>query len=102
MSLETVDLVWSLMREGEFYSPADLANIIGQPTCMIARILEFLAKYKFIERIARRELIFRKIPAGPSPAEAVSILRMVRANAALNEASEVARISKRPGYLGQP
>jgi hypothetical protein len=102
MSLETVDLVWSLMRDGEFYSPADLANIIGQPTCMIARILEFLTKYKFIERVTKGELIFRKIPTGPSPAEAVSILRMIRANAALSEASEVARISKRPRYLDQP
>jgi hypothetical protein len=69
---------------------------------MIARILEFLTKYKFIERVTKGELIFRKIPTGPSPAEAVSILRMIRANAALSEASEVARISKRPRYLDQP
>jgi hypothetical protein len=94
MSLETVDLVWSLMRDGELYSPADLANTLGQPIDTIVRILEFLAKYKFTECVTKRELIFRKIPTGPSPAEAVTILRMLRANAALNDASQVANVSK--------
>jgi hypothetical protein len=84
MTLETVDLVWSLMRDGEFYSPADLANAIGQPIETIVRILEFLTKYRFIERVTKREFIFRKIPTGPSPAKAVTILRVLRANAALN------------------
>jgi len=82
MSIETVDLVWSLMRDGELYSPADLANTLGQATDTIVRILEFLARYKFIERMTRRELIFRKTPTGPSPEEAVRILSMLRADAA--------------------
>jgi hypothetical protein len=99
MSLETVDLVWSLMRDGELYSPADLANTLGQPIDMIVRILEFLTKYKFTECVTKRELIFRKIPTGPSPAEAVTILRMLRANAALNDASQVANVSKTPRRL---
>jgi predicted transcriptional regulator len=94
MSLDMIDLVWSLMRDGEFYSPADLANTLGQPTDTIVRILEFLARYKFAERMTKRELIFRKIPTGPSPNEAVKILRMLRANAALNRARQVANISK--------
>jgi hypothetical protein len=88
MNLDTVDLVWSLMRHGEFYSPADLANTLGQPTDTIARILEFLATYKFAERMTKRELIYRKIPTGPSPSEAVKILRVLRANAALNHARQ--------------
>jgi hypothetical protein len=94
MSLDMIDLVWSLMRDGEFYSPADLANTLGQPTDTIVRILEFLARYKFAERMTKRELIFRKIPTGPSPSEAVKILRMLRANATLNHARQVANISK--------
>jgi hypothetical protein len=94
MNLDMVDLVWSLMRDGEFYSPADLANALGQPTDTIVRILEFLARYKFAERVTKRELIFRKIPPGPSPGEAAKILRMLRANAALNHARQVANISK--------
>ena len=68
MSLDMVDLVWSLMRDGEFYSPADLANTLGEPTDTIVRILEFLARYKFAERMTKRELIFRKIP--PAQAQA--------------------------------
>jgi predicted transcriptional regulator len=94
MSLDMVDLVWSLMRDGEFYSPADLANTLGQPTDSIVRILEFLARYKFAERVTKRELIFRKISTGPSPSEAAKILRMLRANAALNHTRQVANISK--------
>jgi hypothetical protein len=94
MSLDMVDLVWSLMRDGEFYSPADLANTLGQPTDTIVRILKFLARYNFAERMTKRELIFRKIPAGPGPSEAAKILRMLRANATLNKARQVANISK--------
>jgi hypothetical protein len=96
MSLDIIDLVWSLMRDGEFYSPADLANTLGQPTDTIVRILEFLARYKFAERMTKRELIFRKIPTGPSPGEAVKILRMLRANTALNHARQVTNIPKTP------
>jgi hypothetical protein len=97
MTLDMVDLVWSLMRDKEFYSPADLANILGQSTDTIVRIFELLAKHKFVERVTKNELIFRKIPAGPSPGEAVNILRMLRANVALNRAREVAKISKVSG-----
>ena len=91
-----IDLVWSLMRDGEFYSPADLANTLGQPTDTIVRILEFLARYKFAERMTKRELIFRKIPNGPSPSEAAKILRTLSANAALNHARQVTNIPKTP------
>jgi DNA-binding transcriptional MocR family regulator len=89
MALDMIDLVWSLMRDKELYSPADLANILGQSTDTIVRIFEFLAKHKFVERVTKNELIFRKIPAGPSPGEAVKILRMLRANAATNKASQI-------------
>ena len=99
MSLDMVDLVWSLMRDGEFYSPDDVANIVGEPIEAIVRVLEFLVRYKFAERMTRRELIFRKIPNGPSPGDAAKILRMLRANAALNDASRVANISKAPRHI---
>jgi len=94
MSLDMVDLVWSLMRDGDFYTPADLANTLGQPTDTIVRILEFLARYKFAERVTKCELIFRKIPTSPSPSEAVKVLRMLEANAALNHARDVANTSQ--------
>jgi hypothetical protein len=99
MSLDMIDLVWSLMRDGEFYSPAHLANTLGQPTDTIVRILEFLARYKFIERMTKRELIFRKILTGPGPNEAAKILGMLRANSALNSASQVTDIPKTPRGL---
>ncbi len=98
MSLDMIDLVWSLMRDGEFYSPADLANTLGQPTDTIVRILEFLIRYNFAERMTKRELIFRKIPIGPSPGEAAKILRMLGTNADFRVAYSVddSRSNRRP------
>lgn len=94
-----VDLVWSLMRTGEFYTPDDVANIAGEPTEAIVRVLEFLARYNFAERMTKRELLFRKIPNGPSPSDAAKILRMLRANVALNDAGRVANMSKAPRHI---
>jgi hypothetical protein len=99
MSLDMVDLVWSLMRNGEFYTPDDVANIVGEPTEDIVRVMEFLARYKFAERMTKRELIFRKIPNGPSPSDAAKILRMLGANAAPEDAGRVANISKTPRHI---
>jgi len=99
MSLDMVDLVWSQMKTGELYSPDDIANIFGQPTDLIVRVLDFLARYKFAEQMSKRELIFRKIPNGPSPAHALKILRMLRANVALNNARRVTNFSRVPRRL---
>lgn len=99
MSLDMVDLVWSQMKTGELYSPEDIANILGQPNDLIVRVLDFLARYKFAEQMSKRELIFRKIPNGPSPGDALKILRMLRANAALNDATRVTNFSRMPRHL---
>jgi len=77
MSLSSVDLVWSLMRNGEFYSPRDLANSSGQTMEAAGRVLEFLARYGFAERVTSREQIFRKIEGSPAPGDAFKILRMI-------------------------
>lgn len=99
MSLDMVDLVWSQMKTGELYSPDDITNILGQPTDLIVRVLDFLARYKFAEQMSKRELIFRKIPNGPSPGDALKILQMLRSNVALNNAGRVANSSRVPRRL---
>ena len=77
MALDVVDLVWSAMGDGEFYSPNDLANSLKQPVQSVARVLEFLKKYKFAEQLTRREMIFRKVGNNPSPGDALKVLQTV-------------------------
>ena len=77
MALDVVDLVWSAMGDGEFYSPNDLANSLKQPVQSVTRVLEFLKKYKFAEQVTRREMIFRKVSDNPSPGEALRVLQAV-------------------------
>jgi hypothetical protein len=77
MALDLVDLIWSAMRDNEFYSPNDLANILGQPFESVARVLDFLKKYKFAEQVTRREMIFRKVANSPRPGDALRLLQMV-------------------------
>ena len=77
MALDVVALVWSAMRDDEFYSPNDLANRLKQPVQSVTRVLEFLNKYKFAEQISRREMIFRKVANNPRPGDALKVLQMV-------------------------
>jgi hypothetical protein len=75
MTFDVVDLVWSAMRDGEFYSPNDLANSLEQQVESVTRVLEFLKKYKFAEQVSRREMIFRKKANNPSPGDALRVLQ---------------------------
>jgi hypothetical protein len=77
MAFDMVDVIWSAMRDGEFYSPNDLANSLGQPVESVSRVLEFLKKYKFAEQVTRREMIFRKVANNPSPCDALRVLQSV-------------------------
>jgi hypothetical protein len=77
MALDVVDLVWSAMRDDEFYSPNDLANSLEQPVQSVTRVLEFLKKYKFAEQISRREMIFRKVANSINPGDALRVLQMM-------------------------
>ena len=77
MTFDVIDMVWSAMEYEEFYSPSDLANRVGQPTDDVTRVLEFLAKYEFAQRVTRRELIFRKPANAPSPVDALRTLQML-------------------------
>lgn len=89
MALDVVDLVWCAMRDGEFYSPNDLANSLEQPVESVTRVLEFLKKYKFAEQVTRREMIFRRVENNPSPGDALKVLQTV-----LSERTEPAKASE--------
>jgi hypothetical protein len=102
MTLDMVNTIWSAMQENEFYSPSDLANILGQPTQAVVRVLEFLAKYGFAERVTKRELIFRRLENECSPGDALSVLRVMLGDADAHDAGRIPSISKTPKRLGPP
>jgi len=95
MALDMVDLVWSSMRDDEFYSPNDLANSLKQPVQSVTRVLEFLKKYKFAEQISRREVIFRKVANNPNPGDALRVLQMMIGDVRV-ERTEQTSISQKP------
>jgi len=77
MTFDMVDVVWSTMGSDEFYSPSDLSNSLGRPTHEVTRVLQFLTKYGFTERVTKRELIFRKLGNAVGPGEALRVLQML-------------------------
>jgi len=77
MNLDLVDTVWSAMMDGELYSLNDLTNTLERSSEGITRVLEFLIKYGFLERITTRELIFRKLPKDVSPGDALRVLQTI-------------------------
>jgi len=104
MAFDVVDLVWSAMRDGEFYSPNDLANSLEQPVESVTRVLEFLKKYKFAEQVTRREMIFRKVGNNPSPSDALRVLQTVLGEVRVERtewqmSQKLARPSTRPPDL---
>ena len=98
MALDVVDLVWSAMRDDEFYSPNDLANSLEQPVQSVTRVLEFLKKYKFAEQISRREMIFRKVANSLNPGDALRVLQMMIGDLRV-ERTEQANIPQKPKAL---
>jgi hypothetical protein len=79
MNTNLIDLVWSSMKDGELYSPEDLANWSLQPTEVVARVLGFLTRYGFIEQLAKRQALFRKLADAPDPCSALKVLQRITA-----------------------
>lgn len=89
-----VDLVWSSMRDGELYSPWDLANWSLQPTDAVTRVLEFLTRYGFAEQVVKRQPLFRKLEDAPDPCEALRILQRMMADESPRSVESIAKIRK--------
>ena len=94
MAFDVVNLIWSAMRDGEFYSPNDLANSLEQPVESVSRVLEFLKKYKFADQVTRREMLFRKTAAAVGPGDALRVLQTLLEDARVSDAGQVVSVSK--------
>ena len=94
MTFDMVDVVWSTMGSDSFYSPSDLSNSLGRPTHEVTRVLEFLTKYGFTERVTRREMIFRKIANPFGPDDALRVLQTLLEDTHVSDAGKVASVSK--------
>jgi len=98
MTHDLINDVWSAMRVGEYYGPTDLANRLGQPAEAVGRVLEFLAKYGFADRLTKHEIIVRKLPNGMRPGDALKVLQELMQGGQVNDIRSVAdpaRASKR-------
>ncbi len=93
MALELVDTVWSSMRAGGFYSPADLANTSGQPIDAVTRVLSFLANYGFVDQVTKHELFYRRREASPSPNDTVRVLQSLLAKTAVDHETAIRPLS---------
>ena len=89
-----VDTVWSTMRDGELYSLNDLTNTLERSSEAVTRVLEFLTKYGFVERVTSREMIFRKLPNGVSPGDALKVLQTIVQAAYVNDKEGIANPPK--------
>jgi hypothetical protein len=96
MTHDIIDAIWSAMQANEFYSPNDLANILGQPSYTVLRVLDFLDKYGFAERLTKQEPIFRRLENQLGPSDALRVLQMVLGEADANGAGRIANVSKAP------
>jgi len=98
MTFEMVDIVWSAMKDGEFYSPSDLANSLGQPIEEVTRLLEFLTKYEFAQQMSRSEMLFRKLAHVIRPGDALRVLQTVL-QAGDNNANGIAGLPNGPKHI---
>jgi hypothetical protein len=99
MTLDLVDVIWSAMGDNEFYSPSDLANSSGQKIPAVARVLGFLTRYGFAERVTKHEPIFRKTLNAPPPGDALRILQTLAGDSSNGDAKRIANVSGRQRRL---
>jgi DNA-binding MarR family transcriptional regulator len=76
MATSRADGLWALMREGEYYSVRDLANLSNQSGSTVTDVVNFLTKYGFIKPVATKEL-FTKSTIKFSPGESVDLLSCI-------------------------
>jgi hypothetical protein len=96
MTFDVIDAIWSAMHGNEFYSPTDLANILGEPSYIVVRVLDFLAKYGFAERLTKREPIFRRLENQLGPGDALRVLRVLLGEAEADGVGRIANVSEAP------
>lgn len=89
---DLIDLVWSAMRDDEIYTPSDLANRLDRPVYAVVRVLGFLTRFGFAQRVTGHELIFRKVPDAPPPSDALRILTMLLEQASVSDLKSLARV----------
>jgi len=99
VTFDVVDTVWLAMKDGEYYSPSDLANSLGQPIEEVTRVLEFLAKYDFAQQVAKSEMLFRKLASAIRPGDALRVLQTVLQGGDVNNPNEIASLPKAPKHF---
>ena len=63
------------MRQGNYYTVRDLANLSGQPSNAVTDAVKFLTKYGFIKRLGTEDALFTRTSIKISPADTLNILQ---------------------------
>lgn len=69
--------MWSIAKDGRWYSPEELADQLGLRKREVESVLDFLVKHGFVELRIGSVAKVRINRLAPSPHEAVRILRAV-------------------------
>lgn len=85
MGDDLIDSVWAAMTDNELYSAEDLANASQQPTGVVSRVLEFLTKYGFTEKLVKHQPLYRKLVDSRDPAESLTYLQRIVSNRDLQD-----------------
>jgi len=71
------DTIWSMMADGKYYSVKDLISLSGEDGSLVAEVVNFLAKYGFIERAGWDCSIYTKSKIVISPGKSVDLLKQL-------------------------
>lgn len=75
MDRSWADSLWSMMDAGKYYSIRDLTNLSGESQNTILEVVNFLAKYGFVERVGSTDSVYSKSEIVLTPSKSIEILR---------------------------
>jgi hypothetical protein len=78
-ALSIIELVWSVMRDGKWLRPDDIAKLVPSRAAEVVEVLEFLVKFGFAQRHGVDQNSYRIPKTDPSPMEVAEILQAMGA-----------------------
>jgi hypothetical protein len=64
-----------MMEAGKYYSVNDLASLSGENHNTVLQVVDFLAKYGFVDRVGSVDSVYAKSKIVLAPSESIEILK---------------------------
>jgi hypothetical protein len=71
---DLISEVWEAMVPYEYYTPRDLANVLGVSVEQVWRVMDLLLRYRFLELVIPKGALVKKVVGVPSPQMAALLL----------------------------